>query len=86
MGRESGFAPVIVIARHAVDRAIEPRENFERFGEIFFLFDKVARKANEVGRERVDFGHHCLEELSIPFVVDIGDVDEAMSGQAAADS
>lgn len=75
---EIAFAPVIVIAGHAVDGRFDVAHEGEGFGQVNGFFDEVAGEADCVGGKVVDGVDDAFEIWAIAFVMDVGDVDDAM--------
>src|SRR5438094_4042376 len=76
---EGSFAPIIVVARHSVQRRFDTGQNLEGFGQISGLFDQIAGKTNELRRTGVDLLDHRFKIRAIAFMMDIGEMDEPMS-------
>jgi hypothetical protein len=77
---EIRLAPVVVIARHAIQRRLDSSEAFQGLTQKPFLFDNIAGETDEVRRERIDLGDHRLEVSLVPFVMHVSEMDKAMYG------
>ena len=71
-------APVIVVSRNAIHRGFDAGQDFERFGQKFYLFHDIAGKTHEIGLQRIDHVHDGLGVGTVAFVVQIGEMNEAM--------
>ena len=74
---ERRAAPVIVIARRAVDRRLICLTKPSAVGGEMFVLNQITGEADKLRRELIDRAHDLGRVIVIAFVVEIGEMDEA---------
>src|SRR5262245_61903501 len=73
------LAAIIMIARHAVHRHFNAGKNFKRFRQKFSVLDDITGETNKIRRKRIDGIDDRLRVRAVAFVVQVGELDKAMS-------
>ena len=72
-------APVIVIARHAVERRLDPLQDFQRLRRELLLLDQVPGEANRVRGEAVDPARDPFQVRPVSLMMNVRNMDDPMA-------